>query len=199
MDKASDDREFKSHMTELESLLQQVERIKDAPTRELTGGIIQSLMEFHGAAVSRMLEHLGRVGEAGQAALNNMAQDELVSSLLLLYGLHPLDIEARVRLALDSVRPYLASHGGNVELLEVTPEAVVRLRMQGSCHGCPSSAVTLKNSIEQAIYDKAPDVAGIQVEDVHEPHAPAAQPPGFVPVESLLGGAGKRQLQGAHS
>lgn len=198
MDNASDDRELKSHMTELESLLQKVESIKDPHTRELTGGIIQSLMEFHGAAISRMLEHLGHAGQAGSTALADMAHDELVGSMLLLYGLHPLDILARVRLALESVRPYLASHGGNVELLDVTPAGIVRLRMQGSCHGCPSSAVTLKTSIEQAIYDKAPDVAGIEVEDVQEPQA-ATVPTGFVPVESLVAGIGKRQLEGAHS
>jgi len=198
MDKASDDREFKNRMSELESLLQQVERIPDAPTRELAGGIIQSLMEFHGAAVTRMLEHLNRAGEAGRTALTDMAHDELVGNLLLLYGLHPLDIDARVRLALESVRPYLASHGGNVELLEVTPAGIVRLRMQGSCHGCPSSAVTLKTTIEQAIYDNAPDTSAIEVEEAHE--SPAAAPPaGFVPVESLLAGIGKRHLQGAHS
>ena len=198
MDKASDDRELKNRMGELEKLLQQVERIEDSHTRELTGGIIGSLMEFHGAALSRMLEHLGRCGPAGQTALADMANDELVGNLLLLYGLHPLDLSARVKLALESVRPYLASHGGNVELLDVTPDGIVRLRMQGSCHGCPSSAITLKNSIEQAIYDKAPDVAAIEVEDAQEAHAPAP-PSGFVPVESLLAGAGKRQLQGAHS
>jgi Fe-S cluster biogenesis protein NfuA len=197
MDKAPDDRELKNHMTELESLLQQIERIKDESTRELAGGIIQSLMEFHGAGLRRMLEHLNRAGQAGRAALADMAKDELVGNLLLLYGLHPLDIDSRVRLAIESVRPYLASHGGNVELLDVSSQGVVRLRMQGSCHGCPSSAVTLKNSIEQAVYDKAPDVTAIQVEDAQESHA--APTPGFVPVESLLNGGLKRQLQGVHT
>lgn len=199
MDKASDDLELKSRMSDLESLLQQVERIPDAPIRDLVRGIIQSMMEFHGAGLSRMLEHLGRAGEAGRTALADMAHDELVSNLLLLYGLHPLDIAARVRLALDSARPYLASHGGNVELLELTPAGVVRLRMQGSCHGCPSSAVTLKSTIEQAIYDKAPDIAGIEVEDVHESPATAASVSGFVSTESLLATVGKRHLEGAHS
>jgi Fe-S cluster biogenesis protein NfuA len=198
MDKSPDDREFKTRMTQLESLLQQVERIEDPATRELAGGIIQSLMEFHGAALTRMIEHLARAGGTAGTALSDMASDELVGSMLLLYGLHPLDLAARVRAALDSVRPYLASHGGNVELLDVTPQGVVRLRMQGSCHGCPSSAATLKNSIEQAIYGGAPDVASIEVDDDHTAQAPAA-PAGFVPVESLLAGAGKRHLEGVHS
>ena len=73
-----------------------------------------------------------------------------MGGLLLLHGLHPLDLEARVRQALDKVRPYLRSHGGNVELLGVD-EGVVRLRLEGSCHGCPSSAATMRQTIEEAI------------------------------------------------
>lgn len=198
MHKASDDLELKNRMSELESLLQQVERIPDAPTRQLVSGIIQSMMEFHGAALGRMIEHLSRAGDSGRTILGDMARDELVSKLLLLYSLHPLDLETRVRQALGSVRPYLASHGGNVELLELTLAGVVRLRMQGSCHGCPSSAATLKTTIEQAIYDHAPEVAGIEVEDDHASQAEPS-PAGFVSVESLLSGVSKRHLQGAHS
>jgi Fe-S cluster biogenesis protein NfuA/nitrite reductase/ring-hydroxylating ferredoxin subunit len=69
-----------------------------------------------------------------------------------------------VRGALEKCRPYLASHGGNVELVSLEEPGVVRLRMQGSCHGCPSSAVTLKLAIEQAIHEAAPDVTAILVE-----------------------------------
>jgi len=87
-----------------------------------------------------------------------------VGSLLLLYGLHPVDLETRVRGALEKTRPYLRSHGGNVELVDVDESGAVRLRLQGSCHGCPSSAMTLKLAIEQAIHDAAPDVTSISVE-----------------------------------
>jgi Fe-S cluster biogenesis protein NfuA len=81
----------------------------------------------------------------------------------LLHGLHPLDLETRVRQALENVRPLLRSHGGNVELLGLAG-AVVRLRMLGSCDGCPSSALTLKSAIEDAIFERAPDVIGIEVD-----------------------------------
>jgi len=83
---------------------------------------------------------------------------------LLLYGLHPLDLESRVGQALEKVRPYLHSHGGNIELLGLT-DGIVRLRLHGSCHGCPSSAQTLKQTIEEAIFEIAPDVTAIEVED----------------------------------
>src|SRR6185295_19669255 len=95
--------------------------------------------------------------------VDQLAQDELVASVLLLYDLHPVDLETRVRRALEKNRPYLKSHGGNVELVAID-DGVVRLRMEGSCHGCPSSAVTLKLAIEQAIHEAAPDVNAILVE-----------------------------------
>jgi Fe-S cluster biogenesis protein NfuA len=109
------------------------------------------------------------------AIVDDLAKDDLVGSLLVLYGLHPLDLETRVGSALEKVRPLLRSHGGNVELLALT-DSVVHLRMVGSCHGCPSSAQTLKTAIEEAIYEMAPDVARIEVEGVAEE---TAEPPAF--------------------
>jgi Fe-S cluster biogenesis protein NfuA len=102
-------------------------------------------------------------GEHGYAIFDKFSADDLVSNLLLLYGLHPLTLEERVTSALDSVRPYLDSHGGNVELLSVA-DGVVRLRLQGTCRGCPSSAETLKLAIESAIYDAAPEILSIEAE-----------------------------------
>jgi Fe-S cluster biogenesis protein NfuA len=65
------------------------------------------------------------------------------------------------------VRPYLRSHGGSVELLGVD-DGVVRLRLEGNCHHCPSSAVTMKQTIEEAILGKAPEVAAVEVEGMAE-------------------------------
>jgi Fe-S cluster biogenesis protein NfuA len=158
-----DDWEFRQRMERIESLLHEVEQIPDLRVRARAREIVQAILDLHGAGLERMLEHIAAAGDVGLALIGSLAQDDLVGSLLLLYGLHPLDLETRVRQALDKVRPYLRSHGGNVELLGVA-EGVVRLRMEGSCHGCPSSAATLKLSIEEAIYDKAPDVTAIEVE-----------------------------------
>jgi Fe-S cluster biogenesis protein NfuA len=158
-----DDRELRQRMERIESLLHEVEQIPDPRAQARTRQIVQAILDLHGTALERMLEHIAAAGDAGLAMIDSLARDDLVSSLLLLYGLHPMDLETRVRQALDKVRPYLRSHGGNVELLSVA-EGVVRLRMEGSCHGCPSSAATLRLSIEQAIYDMAPDVTAIEVE-----------------------------------
>jgi Fe-S cluster biogenesis protein NfuA len=114
-----------------------------------------------------MMEIAAASGEAGWRIIDMFALDDLVANLLILHGLHPSDIESRVRNALEKVRPYLQSHGGNVELIEIAGGAV-RLRLIGSCNGCPSSSATLKNAIETAIRETAPDVTSIRCEAGNE-------------------------------
>jgi Fe-S cluster biogenesis protein NfuA len=112
---------------------------------------------------------VGHIAERDDGTLAAaLAGDDVVAHLLLLHGLHPVPLEARVRGALAEVRPYLESHGGNVELLGVD-DGVVRLRMQGSCSGCPSSTMTLKLAIEEAIHKAAPDVQDVVAEDEARP------------------------------
>jgi Fe-S cluster biogenesis protein NfuA len=140
--------------------------IRDAPDSEVRSAaleLVESVMEFEGTAIDRMMELASLAGEPGWRIIETFGRDELVSHLLLLHGLHPLDLETRVRGALDKIRPYLQSHGGNVDLLSVT-DGVVHLRLIGSCDGCPSSAMTLKSAIEKNIYEAAPDVISIVCE-----------------------------------
>lgn len=151
----------------VEGLIQKIEKLPDAEARASAIALVQALMEFHGAGLERMMEIIADSSEGGFAVFDSFARDDLVGSLLLLYGLHPLSLEERVTQALDKVRPYLDSHGGNVELLGVV-DGVVRLRMQGSCKSCPSSSLTLTLAIEEAIYAAAPDVVGIEAEGVAE-------------------------------
>ena len=108
------------------------------------------------------------------------ADDDLVASLLLVHGLHPHGVERRIEDALDGVRPYLGSHGGDVTLLEVVDD-VVRLQFAGSCKSCPSSAVTLELTVEDAVRAAAPEIASIEV--VAAEPAPSAS---VIPAESLL-------------
>jgi Fe-S cluster biogenesis protein NfuA len=172
-DITDEDRQLRERMRRIESLLQEVERFKDAHAQAKTREIVQCLMDVHGAVFERMLGHINDSKLTGNAMIDSLAEDDSIASLMLLYGLHPLDLETRVRQALEKGRPYLQSHGGNVELLSVE-DGVVRLHLQGSCHGCPSSAVTLKSTIEEAIMEKAPDAVSIVVEgEVEGESAPA--------------------------
>jgi Fe-S cluster biogenesis protein NfuA/nitrite reductase/ring-hydroxylating ferredoxin subunit len=103
-----------------------------------------------------------------------------VASLLLIHDLYPISLEERVLEALDTVRPYMESHGGNVELVELR-DGVAHLALQGSCNGCAASRATLETAIEQALEEHAPDLAGLEVEGVTETTAgfslPMAQTP----------------------
>src|SRR5947209_663675 len=167
---ATNDTDLRAHMHRLDDLLHEVEESADPAVQGRTREIVQTLLEYHGAGLARILDHLAGAGDAGRSLLDTLAGDDLVSSMLLLYGLHPHDLETRVRRALDKVRPYLRSHGGNVELVGVA-EGAVRLRLVGSCHSCPSSTQTMKQLIEETIYETPPDVAFVDVDAVAGPTA----------------------------
>lgn len=177
-----DEQVFQQRIQRIETLVQALESFPDPAARAGAQELIQALLELHGAGLEAILELVITAEETGQALVNHLAADDLIGNLLLLHGLHPRDFEERVQGALERVRPYLGSHGGNVELLGVA-EGVVHLRLQGSCHGCPSSAMTLKLAIEDAIYAAAPDTVAIEVEGVVAP--PPAPLPDFVPLTQL--------------
>ena len=140
----------------VEALLDEVERFPP-PQREVTTELVQALLDMYGEGLARIV-----------AADSVPVEDELVAHLLLLHGLHPVPIRERVLGALDEVRPYLVAHGGGVELLGVS-DGVVRLRLEGACNGCPSSALTLTSAVEEAIARAAPDVERIEAEGATAP------------------------------
>jgi Fe-S cluster biogenesis protein NfuA len=179
----SDEADFQQRMRKIEGLVQEIEAQADPRLRASSVELVSSLMELQGAGLAKIVEVLEQSGAAGAAAIERFVREPLVASLLLLHGLHPVDLETRVGQALEKVRPLLKSHGGNVELLGIEDD-VVRLRLQGSCHGCPSSAQTLKNAIEEAIFEFAPDAAELHVEGAVPAQAPS--PAGFFPLEQLV-------------
>jgi Fe-S cluster biogenesis protein NfuA len=135
-------------------MLGKLEAHPDPSVRETVRDLVRELLDFHRAGLARMLEISGNGA--------TIAGDPKIEPLLFLHGLHPEDMTVRVERALEKVRPYLFSHGGSVELLGIE-EGRVRLRLQGSCDGCPSSAQTLRTSIEEAILAAAPDAEEVVV------------------------------------
>jgi Fe-S cluster biogenesis protein NfuA len=148
-----DDAEVRQRVERVEEL---IARIEDDPAALEA---LRAVVELYGEGLRRVVAH---------GAVDGAADDELVSHLLLVHDLHPKDLETRVQEALDAVRPYLGTHGGDVELLGVV-DGVAKLRLAGTCDGCPSSAVTLKNAIEEALLRAAPDLDGIEAEGVADP------------------------------
>jgi len=170
-----DDRAVRERMGRIEGLLHEVESLTDERAREVTLETAQALLELYGEGLGRVVALANERGQ--RELLEALGEDELVAHLLILHGLHPVPLETRVLEALQSVRPYLESHGGDVELVRIE-EGVAYLRLQGSCHGCASSTATLRDAIEQAILEAAPDIERIEAEGVA---APGVQPLIFCP------------------
>jgi Fe-S cluster biogenesis protein NfuA/nitrite reductase/ring-hydroxylating ferredoxin subunit len=146
--------------------------------RERAELLVGEITDLYGAVLQRIMQRLSGSPEL----VEQFTADDLVASLLLVHGLHPHDARRRIEDALDKVRPYLGSHGGDVAVLSVAegPDgAAVRLQFSGSCKSCPSSAVTLELTVEDAIRTAAPEVSTIEVV--------AAEPKtGVIPADSLL-------------
>ncbi len=178
--------EFRQQVERINALVEKANDLPDRTARATALELLQEIMSLHASVLDRMLDLTSQAGDPGLALIDKFAHDPLISGLLVLYDLHPEDLEARLAHALDKVRPYLHSHGGDVELLDFR-DGVVNLRLTGSCNGCAGSTATLKTAVEQAIYEVAPEVATVVAEGatLSEPQTAA----GFVPLAKLQGAA----------
>ncbi|WP_431951317.1 NifU family protein [Nocardia lijiangensis] len=154
-DAALDDDRWRSAGDRIETLLES-SSVGGAAARERAEQLVREVADLYGAGLERIVSLLDDV------TIERLTGDDLVASLLLVHGLHPHDVTMRVRAALDSVRPYLGSHGGDVELLGIE-DGVVRLELAGSCRTCPSSSVTLELAVEDAVRAAAPEITAIEV------------------------------------
>jgi Fe-S cluster biogenesis protein NfuA/nitrite reductase/ring-hydroxylating ferredoxin subunit len=181
----------------VQELQQRLDEHGEARTRELADELVGAVVELYGAGLERIVSRLIEAGADGERLAAALAEDPFVSTLLLIHDLHPVALERRVQEALDSVRPYMESHGGSVELLSLQ-DGVAHIRLRGSCSDCSASAVTLELAIKQALEQAAPDLAGLEVEGVAPqvtgmalPMAGPPQPSGLeLPVVMAGTGAG---------
>ncbi|HEY4001085.1 MAG TPA: NifU family protein [Candidatus Xenobia bacterium] len=178
--------------TRVQQALDRLHSLPDPRARQWGQEAVRALLELYGAGLERMLDC---VHKASPALLDELAKDPLVSSLMVVHNLHPWSVLDRIEQALEGVRPYLRSHAGDVRLLEYA-EGVVRLSLEGTCHGCPSSSVTMKLAVEKAIMEAVPEALRIQVEGqaeqpevMHGDWLPVAEtvPPGEVTSTVLSG------------
>ncbi|HEY4386464.1 MAG TPA: NifU family protein [Ktedonobacteraceae bacterium] len=154
----------------IETLLQDVASFPDGQVRAVTEELVQLLLDLYGDALSRMLELIMAYAPdasptaSGNALIESLTHDEVVSTLLVLHGLHPLDLKARVSRVLQEMLPYLTSHGGSVELVRIENN-IASLRFVGNCNGCSSSSNELKTLLEKTLFKAVPDLEDIQIED----------------------------------
>ncbi len=157
----------------IEQLLEDMRAAADPRLYGQVEEVLGLVSELYGGGLARIVEVLG---ENDPQLLSRVAHDELIASLLLVHGLHPDDLATRVARALEGVRPMLAGHGGDVELLDIDEAAgAVHLKLLGSCHGCPSSTVTLRLAVETAIAEAAPEIVIIDVEQPTEEALPVGE------------------------
>ena len=174
-------KDFRQDMQRIGGLVQEVESIADPAVRAATKNLVQLLMDLHGAALEKALEIISDAGEPGMSIIDRLGRDSLVSSVLILYGLHPEDIEARVVKAVERIRPQLRKQGCEVELLSVN-DGAIRLSVETGSHTCGSTAKTVQSTLEEAMYNAAPDLTSLAVEGLAE--KPAS---GFVALDKLMG------------
>lgn len=151
----------------IEDLVRRMEQLPESDGRDIAHGLMEAVLELHGAGLERMMEIVWDGGDSGKAAVRRFANDSLVSSLLVLHNLHPDDLETRVAHVLSKLES--GKGAGKAELVGGF-EGNIRVRVVGGCGW--------KERVEQALREAAPDAAGITVEE-------GVAPGGFVSLESL--------------
>jgi Fe-S cluster biogenesis protein NfuA len=176
------------------TIVEQLESAADPNARALAKELLESLMALHGAGLERILELAREAGEAGQTIIGKYGRDELVSSLLLLYGLHPDDLRTRVTGALEKLQGFLESHAATAELISIQDDGTVTVRLQVKPNGgCGSTTASMKSTLEAAIQNAAPDAPSVIVAEM------GTAPAGFVSVAQLASGQAMAALSAART
>ena len=121
----------------------------------------QSVDDLHREGIRRLISEV-KSEPAAMSALKGALGDEIIYAVLRHFELIKPSLHERVEEALDSVRPMLASHGGNVELVAVKPPHQVDVRFVGACDGCPASMLTFTAGVKKAIEAHCPEITRIE-------------------------------------
>jgi Fe-S cluster biogenesis protein NfuA len=160
-------------LARVQELSERAEKLADPLARELIAELLTTVITMYGNGLERIMAVIADSREAGATIVDQLTQDGAVASLLLIHDLYPVGLRDRVLEALETVRPYMESHGGDVKLVEITDEDVARLELVGSCHGCSASRETLETAIVKALNEHCPDLGGIDVGGVVDDSDPA--------------------------
>jgi Fe-S cluster biogenesis protein NfuA len=173
------EKEFQEKFRQLGTLVGELDQMPDGGTKVAARELIQLLMEVHGTGLERMMELVFESGTSGETLIARFGQDPLVRNLLLLYSLHPDDLETRLLKALDGIGPRLRKLDGQVELVGIR-DGAVQLKVLTSSHGCGSTTKSLKAIVDEAVYEIAPDLTSLEIFEPEESSS------GFVSLDSLM-------------
>ncbi len=152
---------------DLASMVQDIQKLESIITewedshQHTVQALRHAIDQLHREAFSRLIHEI-KTDPAAQPGLRQAVSDEVVYAVLRHFQLIKPSLHERVEDALDSVRPSLQTHGGNVELVAVHPPDTVEIRLLGACDGCPSSNLTLTEGVEKAIKEHCPEVTAIR-------------------------------------
>jgi Fe-S cluster biogenesis protein NfuA len=170
------DGEFQGYTQAIEQLLQRVGTLSDENARGTAIELLQSLMDLHGAAFARIVEVLSGDGDQESNSLAKLGKDPLLCGLFVLYGVHPVPVEERVKQAIERVKPQLAKRDLTIALLAIT-DGIVRIKVDGVTDSGGASAGKARELIEQEILEAAPEVTNIGIEGL--------APSGFIPINMI--------------
>jgi Fe-S cluster biogenesis protein NfuA len=160
---ADSDAEVEHAQGRIDVLLASLRAEAPAETVERVEELVEHVVNLYGSALARVTEALADDTSGAGAVRDRLASDPLVSTLLVVHGLHPLDLRARVERALAEVTPYVTSHGGKVSLVDIAND-VVTLALRGACESCSSSAATAADLLERTVKRSAPEIARVVVD-----------------------------------
>jgi hypothetical protein len=172
---------FQTKVRQLGTLVGELEESPAERGNNTARELVKLLMEVHGTAIERLLEIAFESGAAGQGIIAKAGEDPIVRQLLLLYSLHPDDMESRVLKALEAAAPRLRKLSSEVELIGIR-EGVIQVRASTSGHACGSTGKSVTALVEECVYEWAPDLISLEILGTEE--EPSS---GFVSLESLLG------------
>ena len=185
------EKDFQGRVQKIGGLVQELDSIGDPAVRARAKDLVQSLLELHGAGLERILDLIFQHGEGSAQIIDELGQDPLVSSLLILYGLHPEELHTRVERKLRQIESKLRKAGAETELIAID-DGNVRVQVKIDQHACGSTARTVQSMIEDAMYEAAPDLKSIVIEGLEKPSGS-----GFVSLGTLQGSAPARPLTSA--
>jgi hypothetical protein len=129
-----------------------------------------------------MMEIVFDSSASGQQTIDKLGNDPIVRSLLLLYSLHPEDLQTRVQKSLGALRPRLRKLNYGIELLQIEEGGALHVQVESSGHACGSTTENVRSMVQEGIYEYAPDVTSLAILGLE------GQPSsGFVSLESLAG------------
>ncbi len=144
---------------EIEEVLGKIKETSDE-VRELVSRLLELIDEFNRVPLIKIVRHL-KSSEEGKKLLMEMASDPDIYALFLKYNIVKKDIRVEIAKIIELIKPYVRSHGGDVELVDVKDDTVF-VRMKGACQGCSQVGVTLTEGILEAIRNRFPQIKKIE-------------------------------------